>query len=170
MSTSPTPACWTPWPSALDTLIFGGNRILRVYGDAGESRKEFEVIMPDYRLRNAMLKYSRNVAIISLLISLFTATLVYSAIDRIMIRPIRAMTQSMLSFSQAPDDPCRLIQAGAAHRRDRRCRARTGRDAGPAAKDAGRAEASGRSWPRSIQDQSRHAQHAGLGAACCRTG
>jgi len=98
--------------SALDTLIFGGNRILRVYGDASESGKEFEVIMPDYRLRNAMLKYSLNVAIISLLLSLFTAALVYAAIDRIMIRPIRAMTQSMLSFSQAPDEPGRLIQAG----------------------------------------------------------
>ncbi|MGE0282044.1 MAG: ATP-binding protein [Rhizobiaceae bacterium] len=98
--------------SALDTLIFGGNRMLRVYGDADEANKAFEVIMPDYRLRNAMLKYSRNVAIISLLLSLFTAALVYAAIDRIMIRPIRAMTQSMLSFSQAPDDPGRLIQAG----------------------------------------------------------
>ena len=98
--------------SALDTLIFGGNRILRVYGDAEENHKEFEVIMPDYRLRNAMLIYSRNVALISLLISVFTAMLVYSAIDRIMIRPIRAMTQSMLSFSQAPDDPARLIQTG----------------------------------------------------------
>jgi len=97
--------------SAIDTLIFGGNRVLRVYGDASESGKEFEVIMPDYRLRNAMLKYSRNVAIISLLLSLFTAALVYAAIDRIMIRPIRAMTQSMLAFSQAPDDPGRLIQA-----------------------------------------------------------
>ncbi len=99
--------------SALDTLIFGGNRMLRVYGEPSESGKEFEVIMPDYRLRNAMLKYSRNVAIISLLLSLFTAALVYAAIDRIMIRPIRAMTQSMLSFSQAPDDPARLIQTGA---------------------------------------------------------
>jgi len=98
--------------SALDTLVFGGNRILRVYGDAGESGKEFEVIMPDYRLRNAMLVYSRNVAIISLLISLFTATLVYSAIDRIMIRPIRAMTRAMLAFAQSPDDPAKLIKGG----------------------------------------------------------
>ena len=40
-----------------------------------------------------MLVYSRNVALLSLLISLFTATLVYAAIDRIMIRPIRAMTK-----------------------------------------------------------------------------
>ena len=56
-----------------------------------------------------MLVYSRNVALLSLVISLFTATLVYAAIDRIMIRPIRAMTSSMLAFARAPDDPGRII-------------------------------------------------------------
>src|SRR5690606_38574701 len=44
-----------------------------------------------------------------LLISLITAMLVYTAIHRIMIRPIRAMTSSMLSFSQAPDQTDRII-------------------------------------------------------------
>ncbi len=94
---------------ALDTLFFGGSRMLRVFGRVGESRTEFELIVPDFRLREAMLVYSRNVALLSLLISLFTATLVYTAIDRIMIRPIRAMTSSMLAFAQAPDDPGRVI-------------------------------------------------------------
>ena len=94
---------------AVDTLFFGGARMLRVFGRVGESRTEFELIVPDFRLREAMLVYSRNVALLSLLISLFTATLVYTAIDRIMIRPIRAMTRSMLTFSQAPDDPGRVI-------------------------------------------------------------
>ncbi len=94
---------------ALETLFFGGNRMLRVFGRVGDSRNEFELIVPDFRLREAMLVYSRNVALLSLLISLFTATLVYTAIDRIMIRPIRAMTSSMLAFAQAPDDPARII-------------------------------------------------------------
>ncbi len=94
---------------ALSTLFTGGDRMLRVFGPVGDSEKEFELIIPDYKLRKAMLVYSRNVAFLSLLISLFTATLVFYAIDRIMIRPIRAMTQSMLAFSQAPDDPSRII-------------------------------------------------------------
>jgi len=94
---------------ALDTLFFGGQRTLRVFGHVGESEKEFELIIPDVRLRKAMLTYSRNVAILALLISLFTATLVFYAIDRIMIGPIRGMTRSMLDFSQAPDDPSRII-------------------------------------------------------------
>ena len=32
---------------ALDTLFFGGKRMLRVFGQVGESDKEFELIMPD---------------------------------------------------------------------------------------------------------------------------
>src|SRR5947209_8788024 len=46
---------------ALETLFVGGNRMLRVFGPVGDSDKEFELIMPDYSLRNAMLRYSRNV-------------------------------------------------------------------------------------------------------------
>jgi signal transduction histidine kinase len=95
---------------ALMTLFAGGDRMLRVFGPVGDSDKEFELIIPDKKLRKAMLVYSRNVALLSLVISLFTATLVYYAINRIMIRPIRAMTQSMLAFSQAPDDPGRVIR------------------------------------------------------------
>jgi signal transduction histidine kinase len=102
---------------ALDTLVFGGNRMLRVFGKVGDSTKEFELIIPDGRLRDAMLSYSRNVALLSLFISLLTATLVYYTIDRIMIGPIRAMTRSMLEFSRKPDDPVRVINP-AAHRGD----------------------------------------------------
>ena len=95
---------------ALDTLIFGGDRVLRVFGPVGASADEFELIMPDYRLRAAMLSYARTLALLSLLISLFTAALVYVAIDRMMIRPMRTMTRSMLVFSEAPDDPARVIR------------------------------------------------------------
>ncbi|MGB3834881.1 MAG: HAMP domain-containing sensor histidine kinase [Mesorhizobium sp.] len=99
---------------ALDTLFFGGQRMLRVFGPVGDSGdQEFELIMPDYRLRSAMLAYSRNIAVVSLLISLFTAMLVYVAIDRIMIGPVRTMTRSMLAFSDAPDDPARIIEPAA---------------------------------------------------------
>ncbi len=102
---------------SLDTLVFGGNRILRVFGKVGDSDSEFELVLADKRLRAAMLVYSRNVALLSLMISLFTATLVYAAIDRIMIRPIRAMTSSMLAFARMPDDPGHIITPEA-HRSD----------------------------------------------------
>lgn len=98
---------------ALNVLFFGGDKVLRVFGPVGGSDKAFELIMGDAELREAMLNYARNVAILSLMVSLFAATLVFYVIDRVMIRPIRAMTQSMLDFSEAPDDPGRIVRPGA---------------------------------------------------------
>jgi signal transduction histidine kinase len=95
---------------ALDTLFYGGDEMLRVSGPVGDSDKEFELIIPDTRLRLAMLIFARNVAGLSLLISLITATLVFYAINRMMIRPVRRMTQSMLTFAQAPEDASRIIK------------------------------------------------------------
>ncbi|MGB3899228.1 MAG: HAMP domain-containing sensor histidine kinase [Mesorhizobium sp.] len=95
---------------ALDTLIFGGNRMLRIFGPVGASPEEFELIMPDYRLRAAMLNYARAVALLSVLIAMFTAALVYVALDRVLVRPMRTMTRSMLAFSEVPDDQSRIIR------------------------------------------------------------
>ncbi len=94
---------------ALDTIANGGDRMLRVYGKVGESSQEFEIILPDNRLRAAMLVYARNVAILSLIISLITAGLVFAAIDRLMIRPVRRLRRSMTEFAAAPDDASRII-------------------------------------------------------------
>jgi signal transduction histidine kinase len=95
---------------ALDTLFFGGERLLRAYGPVGESAKEYEIIIPDKYLRGAMLIYARNVAALSLIISLITAMLVFYAINRLMIGPVRRMTRSMLAFGEAPDEPARIIK------------------------------------------------------------
>lgn len=94
---------------AFDTLFFGGNRMMRIYGRVGDSQTQYEIVVPETYLRGAMLIYARNVALLSLIISLFTATLVFYAINRIMIRPIRGMTRSMLAFGAAPDDASRII-------------------------------------------------------------
>ncbi|WP_274426316.1 sensor histidine kinase [Chelativorans sp. YIM 93263] len=95
---------------AFDTMLFGSDRIMRVYGRVGENPAQYEIVIDESYLRSAMLIYARNVALLSLIISLFTATLVFYAINRIMIRPIRAMTQSMLEFAAAPDDSGRIIK------------------------------------------------------------
>lgn len=97
---------------ALSVLFLGGDKVLRVFGPVGSGDKAFELIMGDAELRKAMLIYARNVALLSLMVSLFAATLVFYVIDRVMIRPIRAMTRSMLDFSQSPDDPGRIVQPG----------------------------------------------------------
>ncbi|MDE1995298.1 MAG: HAMP domain-containing histidine kinase [Rhizobiaceae bacterium] len=95
---------------ALDTLLFGGNRIIRVFGPVGgDSSTGVEVVLKDTRLRSAMLAYSGSVLFVSILISLFTATLIFFAINRMMIRPIRRLTDSMQTYSDDPEDPARVL-------------------------------------------------------------
>ena len=93
-----------------DTMINGGDKILRVVGSIGESEQIIELILPDKVLRDAMLTYARNVALISLLISIITALLVFLAINRMMIQPIRDMTASMLRFAADPASPNAVIK------------------------------------------------------------
>ncbi|WFU09367.1 HAMP domain-containing sensor histidine kinase [Rhizobium sp. CB3090] len=102
----------TAMRDALDTLLFGGNRVIRVFGPVGgDASTGIEVVLKDTRLRNAMLAYSGSVLFVSILISLFTATLIFFAINRMMIRPIRRLTDSMQTFSDDPEDPGRVLVA-----------------------------------------------------------
>jgi signal transduction histidine kinase len=94
---------------AFDELLFGGGRIVRVYGPIADSGMTIEVVMSDNSLRSAMFVYSRNVFLLSLVISLFSASLIFMAINRIMIRPIRRITMSMQNFSENPDNPASIF-------------------------------------------------------------
>lgn len=94
---------------ALYTLILGGDRLLRVYGPVGDSDMVIELVMEEKSLRQAMLAYARSVFSVSLMISLITASLIYIAINRMMIRPMRRLTRSMQAFAENPEDPARIL-------------------------------------------------------------
>jgi signal transduction histidine kinase len=94
---------------AFETMVSGGDRLIRVFGPVADSDLTIEVVMEERPLLNAMLVYARNVLILSLIISFITAGLVFLAIDVLMIRPVRRMTASMQAFAEAPDEPARVI-------------------------------------------------------------
>jgi signal transduction histidine kinase len=96
---------------ALDTLFLGGGRVMRIYGPIGESDMIIELVMTDDALRKDMLKYAKMMFLLSLLISIITAVLIFLAINRMMILPIRRLTKSMQNFSEQPEDPSRVFTA-----------------------------------------------------------
>ncbi|MCQ2005512.1 sensor histidine kinase [Rhizobium sp. NRK18] len=108
-------SAFTAIRDALDTLVFGGGRIIRASGPIGDSSMIIELILEEDTLRSAMFVYARNVLFLSVLISLITATLIFFAINRIMIRPIRRLTRSMQIFSENPEDPNRILPADRGH-------------------------------------------------------
>ncbi|SEK78415.1 sensor histidine kinase [Xaviernesmea oryzae] len=96
---------------ALDTLIFGGDRTIRVYGAIDDDNADtmIELVMPDKKLRKAMLRYARNVFVISIIISLITGIFIFVAINRMFLQPIKRMTDNMQEFAADPADPARVM-------------------------------------------------------------
>lgn len=94
---------------AINGLVAGGDRMLRVVG-ATPAGGELELVMPDAALHSAMLSYSVNSIWISLIISGLTGALVFVSLRRMFVRPMRRMSQNMVTFTAAPEDASRIIR------------------------------------------------------------
>jgi signal transduction histidine kinase len=95
---------------ALATMFVGGpGDYIRVVGDAPMGGQFLEIVLPETPLRNAMIRFSRNVLLISLVISLITAGLIYFALNMMFVRPMRRITANMVAFHKDPEDPARVI-------------------------------------------------------------
>ncbi len=93
-----------------ETLIYGGERSIRVHSPIADSNKQIDVVLSDGPLVAAIWVYARNVFVLSLLISLITGGLLFLALNRLLIRPVRNMTANMLRFSETPEDPKLVIR------------------------------------------------------------
>ena len=94
---------------AFETLIYGGARSIRVRAPIADSAKEIDLVISDAPLVAAIWVYARNVFILSLLISFITGGLLFLALNRLLIKPIRDMTANMLKFADTPEDTSLVI-------------------------------------------------------------
>ena len=94
---------------AFDTLFAREPRTLRVVGNS-RSGAILELIISDRPLRDAMLAYSVNIVWLAALISVITAGLLYFTINRLLVRPVRRLTENIVSFSEEPENAARVIQ------------------------------------------------------------
>jgi signal transduction histidine kinase len=90
---------------SLDTIFFGGDRILRVIGDVpGSEGAVIEILIHDGALREDILIYSRNIFLLSLILAVMTAGVIFIFVDRSLIRPIRRLTANMMAYRRAPEN------------------------------------------------------------------
>src|SRR3569623_1453952 len=96
---------------ALDTLTHGGDRTLRIVGnsDGGDEAAEVEVIMDEGPLHADLLSYSWSIVLISLVIAVLTAGVLYLLVSRLLIDPIRRLTGNMVAYRMAPENAARII-------------------------------------------------------------
>src|SRR5262245_51708180 len=94
---------------AFKMMLNSKKGVMRVVGPAPMGGDYIEIIFDEPPLRNAMLRYSVDLLLISLLISGITAALVYLALHYLFVRPMRRVTANMTAFRADPEDPDRII-------------------------------------------------------------
>ena len=105
---------WGAIMGAFETIVMSRDTdVLRAVGPAPMGGDFVEIVIGMGPLRQAMLRFSVNVLLLSLIISAITAALVYSALHYLLVRPMRRITASMMAFRADPENPARIIAPSA---------------------------------------------------------
>jgi signal transduction histidine kinase len=84
--------------------------ILRVVGAAPRDGEFLEILIRNEPLQRAMLRFSTNVVLASLIISASTLALLYLALHFMFVRPMRRITRNIMAFRADPENPSRTIR------------------------------------------------------------
>ncbi|MFZ5962608.1 sensor histidine kinase [Thalassococcus sp. BH17M4-6] len=102
---------------AMMVLFVPEPQMIRVIGnplrDAGLL---IEVTMETGELRTAMLDYGLRILALSAVISVITASFLFLAVRRLLVKPIKGVVSHMRSYACAPEDARRIIQPSASVR------------------------------------------------------
>ena len=95
---------------ALHRMITPETEIIRVIGaPVNDAGLLIEVTMETGDLRMAMIDYGIRILILSLVISVFTAVLLFIAVRILLVRPIKGVVDYMQRYAAAPEDARRVI-------------------------------------------------------------
>jgi signal transduction histidine kinase len=102
---------------ALRTLVQSEDRIIRVIGNpVRDGGLLIEITMDERPLQAAMRDYGRNILILSAFISVVTASLLFFAVQVLLVRPIKGVVNHMQSYAKAPEDARQIITPSASVR------------------------------------------------------
>lgn len=103
--------------AAFATLAEPDGAPIRVVGPGtGPDADEIElveIVIDPAPLREALLAFSVNILILSLIISGITAGLVFLALQVVIVRPVRRLAANVARFSESPEDATRIITPSA---------------------------------------------------------
>jgi signal transduction histidine kinase len=104
-----TVTVWSAIVDSFETMLETGNHTIRVVGPAPGAAQFIEVVIDEKPLRQAMYRFSRNLLLVSLLIAMLTAGLVYLALHYLFVRPMRRLTANLVGFHENPESAARII-------------------------------------------------------------
>lgn len=108
------PSAWELIGDAMRCLVQSENQVIRVIGDpVQKAGLLIEVTMDTKPMRTALIDYGLNILLLSAVISVFTAFLLFLAVRRFLVKPIKGVVGAMITYAQAPEDSRRIIEPSA---------------------------------------------------------
>ncbi|MEQ6201799.1 HAMP domain-containing sensor histidine kinase [Sulfitobacter sp. HNIBRBA2951] len=99
---------------ALRRLATVDNEVIRVIGaPVREAGLLIEVTMETAPMRAAMIDYGLRILLLSAVISVFTAVLLFAAMRIFLVKPIKGVVGHMQNYAAAPEDARRIIEPSA---------------------------------------------------------
>ena len=99
---------------AMSRLATTENEVIRVIGaPVREAGLQIEVTMETAPMRAAMIDYGLRILLLSAVISVFTAVLLFAAMRIFLVKPIKGVVSHMQNYAAAPEDARRIIEPSA---------------------------------------------------------
>ncbi len=91
--------------------------VIRVIGNPSlNAGQQIEITMETGSLRRAMIDYGLNILVLSAVISVITAFLLFLAVRVLLVKPIKGVVGHMKAYSAAPEDARQVIEPSASVR------------------------------------------------------
>ncbi len=79
----------------------------------GKTMHHMEVVLSEEQLYQAMVNYAAKILVLSMVLSCFSAGLVYIALRGLFVKPMMRLTHSVINFSRDPENPqYRIVPGG----------------------------------------------------------
>ncbi|MEM9344028.1 MAG: HAMP domain-containing sensor histidine kinase [Pseudomonadota bacterium] len=99
---------------AIAQLFRPDDEVIRVVGRPVQGAGILiEITLPTGPLREALIDYGIRILILSAIISILTASLLFFVVRRVLVKPIKGVVGAMKSYAEAPEDSRRIIQPSA---------------------------------------------------------
>lgn len=99
---------------ALMIMFIAEDKVIRVIGTpVKQAGLQIEVTLHTTEMRDAMIDYGIRVFLLSLVISVITSALLFFAVRRFLVLPIRRVVGHITAFKDAPQDLAKIIEPSA---------------------------------------------------------
>ena len=107
---------WANVLDAFDAILAPEGRTIRVISAARfGGGNSIEIVFNETPLKAAIWTFCINIVVLSIIISVITAALVFLSLNWLLVRPMRSLTGNMVRFGENPEDPSRIIKPSGRH-------------------------------------------------------